>query len=156
MTKPFARFPSHHCPRGILICVSLLRYCNCRVPADACCFLQVPGKEFTRTCKGLVVMLIGGYVLLQLLPSSLNYLAIIPSKSVLAWILDTQRNNLFRIKQYISKLPGVLQDNPVCMDCLHGWLHRTSPSRGELNSSQIVGCPSCVSSCFPLPGYLSE
>ena len=82
------------------------------MPADACCFLQVPGKEFTRTCKGLVVVLIGGYVLLQLLPLSLNYLAIIPSKSVLAWILDTQRNNLFRIKQYISKLPGVLQDNP--------------------------------------------
>jgi hypothetical protein len=42
--------------------------------------LQVPGKEFTRTCKGLVVVLIGGYVLLQLLPESLNYLAIIPSK----------------------------------------------------------------------------
>jgi membrane associated rhomboid family serine protease len=44
--------------------------------------LQVPGKEFTRTCKGLVVVLIGGYVLLQLLPSSLNYLAIIPSKTI--------------------------------------------------------------------------
>jgi len=44
--------------------------------------LQTPGKEFTRTCKGLVVVLIGGYVLLQLLPSSLNYLAIIPSKYV--------------------------------------------------------------------------
>ncbi|KAG2564612.1 hypothetical protein PVAP13_7NG088258 [Panicum virgatum] len=42
----------------------------------------VPGKEFTRTCKGLVVLLIGGYVLLQLLPSSLNYLAIIPSKTI--------------------------------------------------------------------------
>ncbi|AQK42359.1 Rhomboid-like protein 19 [Zea mays] len=41
-----------------------------------------PGKEFTRTCKGLVVVLIGGYVLLQLLPSSLNYLAIIPSKTI--------------------------------------------------------------------------
>jgi hypothetical protein len=47
-------------------------------------FLQTPGKEFTRTCKGLVVVLIGGYVLLQLLPSSLNYLAIIPSKYVSA------------------------------------------------------------------------
>jgi membrane associated rhomboid family serine protease len=86
MSEPFTSFPSHHClslgPRGIQICVSLLLYCNCRVPADACCFLQVPGKEFTRTCKGLVVVLIGGYVLLQLLPSSLNYLAIIPSKTI--------------------------------------------------------------------------
>ena len=96
MTKPFARFPSHHCPRGIQIYVSLLRYCNCRVPADACCFLQVPGKEFTRTCKGLVVVLIGGYVLLQLLPSSLNYLAIIPSKYLLACTNhDAQRNYFF-------------------------------------------------------------
>jgi hypothetical protein len=56
-------------------------------------FLQTPGKEFTRTCKGLVVVLIGGYVLLQLLPSSLNYLAIIPSKYVLAH--DAQKKQLF-------------------------------------------------------------
>jgi len=56
----------------------------------------VPGKEFTRTCKGLVVVLIGGYVLLQLLPSSLNYLAIIPSKYLLACINhDAQRNYFF-------------------------------------------------------------
>jgi hypothetical protein len=55
--------------------------------------LQTPGKEFTRTCKGLVVVLIGGYVLLQLLPSSLNYLAIIPSKYVLAH--DAQKKQLF-------------------------------------------------------------
>nr|BAJ88010.1 predicted protein [Hordeum vulgare subsp. vulgare]BAJ93884.1 predicted protein [Hordeum vulgare subsp. vulgare] len=50
----------------------------------------VPGKEFTRTCKGLVVVLIGGYVLLQLLPSSLNYLAIIPAKTIpFVWTVFT-------------------------------------------------------------------
>lgn len=55
-------------------------HCLATEPGRILSFLQTPGKEFTRTCKGLVVVLIGGYVLLQLLPSSLNYLAIIPSK----------------------------------------------------------------------------
>lgn len=50
----------------------------------------VPGKEFTRTCKGLVVVLVGGYVLLQLLPSSLDYLAIIPAKTIpFVWTVFT-------------------------------------------------------------------
>ena len=31
-----------------------------------------------------------------------------------------------------------LQDNPLCMDCLHCWLHRASPPRGELNFSRFA------------------
>ena len=30
-----------------------------------------------------------------------------------------------------------LQDNPLCMDRLHRWLHRASPPRGELNSLDL-------------------
>jgi hypothetical protein len=44
--------------------------------------MQVPGKEFTRTCKGLVVVLLGGYALLHFVPSSIDYLTIIPAKYV--------------------------------------------------------------------------
>ena len=31
-----------------------------------------------------------------------------------------------------------LQDNPLCMDRLHRWLHRASPPRGELNFSRFA------------------
>ena len=42
--------------------------------------VQVPGKEFTRTCKGLVVVLLAGYALLHFVPASIDYLAIVPAK----------------------------------------------------------------------------
>jgi membrane associated rhomboid family serine protease len=48
------------------------------------------GKGFTKTCKGGVVVLIGGYALLQLIPGSVNYLAIIPAKTIpFVWTLFT-------------------------------------------------------------------
>ena len=56
------------------ICVLML------ILVGAC--VQVPGKEFTRTCKGLVVVLLSGYALLYFLPSSIDYLAIVPAKYV--------------------------------------------------------------------------
>jgi hypothetical protein len=31
-----------------------------------------------------------------------------------------------------------LQDNPLCMDRLHRWLHRASPPRGEHNFSRFA------------------
>uniref|UniRef100_A0A6V7QUD0 Rhomboid-like protein 19 n=1 Tax=Ananas comosus var. bracteatus TaxID=296719 RepID=A0A6V7QUD0_ANACO len=49
-----------------------------------------PGKGFTKTCKGLVVVLLGGYVLLQVFPSAINYLALIPARTIpFAWNLIT-------------------------------------------------------------------
>ncbi|XP_042452206.1 rhomboid-like protein 19 [Zingiber officinale] len=45
---------------------------------------------FTRLCKGLSVILIGGYVLLQIFPSILPYVALIPSRTIpFAWNLIT-------------------------------------------------------------------
>ncbi|THU61760.1 hypothetical protein C4D60_Mb07t26690 [Musa balbisiana] len=35
---------------------------------------------FTRLCKGLAVVLVGGYVLLQIFPSILPYVVLIPSR----------------------------------------------------------------------------
>jgi hypothetical protein len=37
-------------------------------------------------------------------------------------------------------LLAVLQDDPVCMDRLHGWLHRTSASRGEFHFPKLRLC----------------
>ena len=45
--------------------------------------MQVPGKEFTKTCKGLVVVLLAGYALLHFVPDSIDYLTIVPAKYVL-------------------------------------------------------------------------
>jgi len=42
----------------------------------------VPGKEFTKTSKGLVVVLLGGYALLYFVPTSIDYLAIVPAKTI--------------------------------------------------------------------------
>ncbi|KAI8563848.1 hypothetical protein RHMOL_Rhmol03G0141000 [Rhododendron molle] len=35
---------------------------------------------FTRLCKGLAVVLGGGHIILQILPSSVDYLALIPAR----------------------------------------------------------------------------
>lgn len=35
---------------------------------------------FTRLCKGLAVVLVGGHIVVQILPSALSYLALIPAK----------------------------------------------------------------------------
>lgn len=35
---------------------------------------------FTRLCKGLAVVLIGGHLVVQIVPSSVAYLALIPAK----------------------------------------------------------------------------
>lgn len=35
---------------------------------------------FTRLCKGLAVVLIGGHIVVQFLPQAVNYLALIPAR----------------------------------------------------------------------------
>lgn len=35
---------------------------------------------FTRLCKGLAVVLVGCHIVVQILPSALSYLALIPAK----------------------------------------------------------------------------
>ncbi|KAL3652161.1 hypothetical protein CASFOL_001842 [Castilleja foliolosa] len=45
---------------------------------------------FTRLCKGLAVVLIGGHIVVQILPSAVSYLALIPTKTIpFAWNLLT-------------------------------------------------------------------
>ncbi|XP_015071427.1 rhomboid-like protein 19 [Solanum pennellii] len=45
---------------------------------------------FTRLCKGLAVVLVGGHIVVQILPSALSYLALIPAKTIpFAWNLIT-------------------------------------------------------------------
>ncbi|VFQ92623.1 unnamed protein product [Cuscuta campestris] len=45
---------------------------------------------FTRLCKGTAAVLVGGYILVQSLPSALSYLALIPAKTIpFAWNLIT-------------------------------------------------------------------
>ncbi|CAH9068237.1 unnamed protein product [Cuscuta epithymum] len=45
---------------------------------------------FTRLCKGMTAVLIGGYILVQILPSAISYLALIPAKTIpFAWNLVT-------------------------------------------------------------------
>lgn len=45
---------------------------------------------FTRLCKGLAVVLVGGHIVVQILPSALSYLALIPAKTIpFAWNLVT-------------------------------------------------------------------
>uniref|UniRef100_A0A2P2LIS9 Transmembrane protein 115-like n=1 Tax=Rhizophora mucronata TaxID=61149 RepID=A0A2P2LIS9_RHIMU len=45
---------------------------------------------FTRLCKGLAVVLVAGHVVVQILPSSVNYLALIPARTIpFAWNLIT-------------------------------------------------------------------
>lgn len=46
--------------------------------------------SFSRLCKGLAVVLIGGYAVVQILPSALNYLALIPARTIpFGWNLVT-------------------------------------------------------------------
>ncbi|OAY71599.1 Rhomboid-like protein 19 [Ananas comosus] len=57
---------------------------------------------FTRLCKGLAVILIAGFVLLQVLPSALAYLALIPARTIpFAW-------NLITAGYIEQSLPGVV------------------------------------------------
>ncbi|KAJ6818460.1 rhomboid-like protein 19 [Iris pallida] len=45
---------------------------------------------FTRLCKGLAVVLVAGYALVQFLPSAVSYLALIPARTIpFAWNLIT-------------------------------------------------------------------
>ncbi|KAL3520689.1 hypothetical protein ACH5RR_018838 [Cinchona calisaya] len=45
---------------------------------------------FTRLCKGLAVVLIGGHIVVQLIPPAASYLALIPAKTIpFAWNLIT-------------------------------------------------------------------
>lgn len=45
---------------------------------------------FTRLCKGMSAVLVSGYILVQILPSALSYLALIPAKTIpFAWNLIT-------------------------------------------------------------------
>lgn len=57
---------------------------------------------FTRLCKGLSVILVSGYILLQIFPSAATYLALIPARTIpFAWNLITAG--------YIEQtLPGVI------------------------------------------------
>ncbi|XP_022939647.1 rhomboid-like protein 19 [Cucurbita moschata] len=55
----------------------------------------VPGSSglftgFTKLCKGLAVVLIGGHILVQVFPAAVNYLALIPARTIpFAWNLLT-------------------------------------------------------------------
>ncbi|KAL7109450.1 hypothetical protein ACP275_06G175700 [Erythranthe tilingii] len=45
---------------------------------------------FTRLCKGLAVVLIAGHIVVQIIPSAVSYLALIPAKTIpFAWNLIT-------------------------------------------------------------------
>lgn len=45
---------------------------------------------FTRLCKGLAVVLVGGHIVVQILPSSVTYLALIPARTIpFGWNLIT-------------------------------------------------------------------
>ncbi|EXB80096.1 hypothetical protein L484_013422 [Morus notabilis] len=45
---------------------------------------------FTRLCKGLAVVLVGGHIVVQVLPPAINYLALIPARTIpFAWNLIT-------------------------------------------------------------------
>ncbi|XP_057485810.1 rhomboid-like protein 19 [Actinidia eriantha] len=45
---------------------------------------------FTRLCKGLAVVLVGGHIVVQILPSAVTYLALIPARTIpFAWNLIT-------------------------------------------------------------------
>lgn len=45
---------------------------------------------FTRLCKGLTVVLIGGYAVVQIFPAAISYLALIPARTIpFAWNLIT-------------------------------------------------------------------
>ncbi|XP_043722181.1 rhomboid-like protein 19 isoform X1 [Telopea speciosissima] len=45
---------------------------------------------FTRLCKGLVVVLVGGYAIVQILPPAVSYLALIPARTIpFGWNLIT-------------------------------------------------------------------
>lgn len=45
---------------------------------------------FTRLCKGLAVVLIGGHIVIQVLPQAIQYLALIPARTIpFAWNLIT-------------------------------------------------------------------
>ncbi|XP_059628300.1 rhomboid-like protein 19 [Cornus florida] len=45
---------------------------------------------FTRLCKGFAVLLLGGHIVVQILPSAVDYLALIPAKTIpFAWNLIT-------------------------------------------------------------------
>ncbi|KAL0322377.1 UNVERIFIED_CONTAM: Rhomboid-like protein 19 [Sesamum calycinum] len=45
---------------------------------------------FTRLCKGLAVVLIGGHIVVQIMPPAVSYLALIPAKTIpFAWNLFT-------------------------------------------------------------------
>ncbi|KNA15132.1 hypothetical protein SOVF_101070, partial [Spinacia oleracea] len=45
---------------------------------------------FTQLCKGLAVVLVGGHIVVQLLPLAVTYLALIPARTIpFAWNLLT-------------------------------------------------------------------
>ncbi|GMJ11956.1 hypothetical protein like AT3G07950 [Hibiscus trionum] len=47
-------------------------------------------SEFTKLCKGLAAILVGGHIVVQLLPSSVTYLALIPARTIpFGWNLIT-------------------------------------------------------------------
>lgn len=57
---------------------------------------------FTRLCKGLAVILVAGYVLLQVFPSAVTYVALIPARTIpFAW-------NLMTAGYIEHSLPGVV------------------------------------------------
>lgn len=51
---------------------------------------------FTRLCKGLAVVLIGGHIVVQLFPSAINYLALIPARYPSPAALESYSGALIR------------------------------------------------------------
>lgn len=68
----------------LLICVFQLNFCVVG--------LQGAGafSGFTRLCKGLAVVLIGGHIVVQFLPQAVNYLALIPARFRLSLYFGVQ------------------------------------------------------------------
>ncbi|KAL3598779.1 hypothetical protein D5086_006697 [Populus alba] len=42
--------------------------------------MRFPTPRFTRLCKGLAVVLVAGHIVVQIFPSAVNYLALIPAR----------------------------------------------------------------------------
>ncbi|GMP68945.1 hypothetical protein CsSME_00028376 [Camellia sinensis var. sinensis] len=56
----------------------------------------------TRLCKGLAVVLVGGHIVVQILPSSLTYLALIPAR-----FFSSQKNS-HSFRGLLISLPFVI------------------------------------------------
>ncbi|CAL8176835.1 unnamed protein product [Prunus armeniaca] len=62
---------------------------------------------FTRLCKGLAVVLIGGHIVVQFLPQAVNYLALIPARTI-SFCLEPPKQPVTLSNQYTGLLLATL------------------------------------------------